>query len=174
MIIVTGLLALVAVNATTQVMKHTLPLHARPFAVAADLGLVLPRGITTGWDLWNSFPSDTTALHMALVAIMWQISRRAGLVAFAWVALMIALPRIFFLYHYPSDVIAGGLIGFAFVWGAQRLWAASVLAATAIKVEREWPQVFYPIALIFVGDVMQSFDSIEKFFKYAKKLVQLA
>ena len=171
MAIVTGLIGLCAVNFATQLLKHAVQLHPRPFAVADQLHLVLPRGITTNWGLWSSFPSDTTALHMALVAIIWSISRRAGMAAFAWVALFIALPRVFFLYHYPSDVVAGALIGLAFVWAAQRLWAVSVLAAATLRCEREWPQAFYPIALIFACDVMHSFDSIERVFIYAKKLV---
>jgi len=59
---------------------------------------------------WSSFPSDTTALACALATAIFFSSRKFGLMAFAWAA-FVATAKMYGGYHYPTDVVAGGLIG---------------------------------------------------------------
>ena len=61
---------------------------------------------------WSSFPSDTTALACALATSIFFASRKFGLLAFAWAAL-VAIAKLYGGYHYPTDVVVGALIGIA-------------------------------------------------------------
>jgi len=71
-----------------------------------------------------SFPSDHTAAAFAIAFAVLAFSRRGGL-AFLAVATLIGLSRIALGMHYPSDVIAGALVGWAaamLVTGLGRTW----------------------------------------------------
>lgn len=59
----------------------------------------------------NSFPSDSTMLYSAVAfgVLMW--NRLAGAFLFAWLFLFIAPIRILVGGHYPSDILAGLVIG---------------------------------------------------------------
>jgi membrane-associated phospholipid phosphatase len=59
-----------------------------------------------------SFPSDHTAAAFAIAFAVFTFSRRAGAVFLA-VATLIGLSRIALGMHYPSDVLAGLLVGLA-------------------------------------------------------------
>ena len=59
---------------------------------------------------WSSFPSDTTALACALATAMLLASRRLGILAFAWAAFS-AAAKLYGGFHYPSDIVAGGVVG---------------------------------------------------------------
>jgi undecaprenyl-diphosphatase len=47
----------------------------------------------------------------ALSAGLWSINRTAGLIAFLWTIIVIDFPRIYLGIHYPSDVLAGVVMG---------------------------------------------------------------
>jgi len=58
-----------------------------------------------------SFPSDHAAAAFAIAFAVLAFSRRAG-IAFLVAAALIALSRVALGMHYPSDVLAGALVGF--------------------------------------------------------------
>ena len=71
-----------------------------------------------------SFPSDHAAVSMAIAFAVLAFSRRAGAL-FLVAATLIGLSRIAIGVHYPSDVLAGMLIGWAaamLVTGPGLLW----------------------------------------------------
>jgi undecaprenyl-diphosphatase len=71
-----------------------------------------------------SFPSDHAAAAFAIAFAVLAISRRGGL-AFLAAATLIGLSRIALGMHYPSDVVAGALVGWAaamLVTGLGRPW----------------------------------------------------
>ena len=59
-----------------------------------------------------SFPSDHAAAAFAIAFAVLAFSRRGGLVFLA-AATLIGLSRIALGMHYPSDVVAGALVGWA-------------------------------------------------------------
>jgi membrane-associated phospholipid phosphatase len=59
----------------------------------------------------NSFPSDSTAVFTAVAMGIPSINRIAGLFLLAAVPLFVSLPRMYVGGHYPTDVLAGLLIG---------------------------------------------------------------
>ncbi len=65
-----------------------------------------------------SFPSAHAANHFGLSLILWYLlvdyERRWGLALFLWAAL-IAFAQVYVGVHYPLDVLAGALLGYAIV-----------------------------------------------------------
>ena len=58
----------------------------------------------------SSFPSNPAAIAFAMAAAVWLSNRRAALMLFGLAGLW-GLVRIYSGLFYPSDVLAGGLIG---------------------------------------------------------------
>ncbi|OHA46719.1 MAG: hypothetical protein A3A80_02560 [Candidatus Terrybacteria bacterium RIFCSPLOWO2_01_FULL_44_24] len=67
----------------------------------------------------TSFPSGHAAFFFALVPVMFLLSRKAGWV-YLVVAILMGLSRIIAGVHWPSDILAGALIGLAVGWCIMR------------------------------------------------------
>ena len=70
----------------------------------------LRAGDVQGNDL-GSFPSDHAGFYFTLAAGIWLASRRVGLFALAWTALVILAGRVITGLHSPLDIVAGAGIG---------------------------------------------------------------
>jgi len=71
-----------------------------------------------------SFPSGHAAISFAAAYVIYHFNKRWGIVAYVLAAL-IALSRLYLFFHFPSDVIAGTLIGIAV--GAFAVWLVTWL-----------------------------------------------
>ncbi len=60
----------------------------------------------------SSFPSNATAVGFSMATAVWLHNRRAGAVMYV-LASLLGLSRIIGGVHYPSDVLAGALVGIA-------------------------------------------------------------
>jgi undecaprenyl-diphosphatase len=60
---------------------------------------------------WSSFPSDHAVLAAALTVAVWAYSWRLGVVSAAWGVFVVAFPRLYFGYHYMTDLLAGAAFG---------------------------------------------------------------
>lgn len=61
----------------------------------------------------NSFPSQSTALYAAVTAGIYTLNKKVGSILWVCVGTLVALPRIYVGGHYPSDVLAGVILGLA-------------------------------------------------------------
>lgn len=68
----------------------------------------------------HAFPSGHTAHAFNLVAILWLLEPAAGLALLPF-GVLVGLSRIFFGLHFPSDVVAGAVLGLAVGWATS--WA---------------------------------------------------
>ncbi len=95
-----------------RVVALVTPLRVRPL-LNPDLHFRAPIGLPseTNWTSWSSFPSDHAALFVALATGVWLVSRRAGFTLFAYVAIIICLPRMYVGIHYLSDILSGAALG---------------------------------------------------------------
>lgn len=101
--------------------------RARPFVAHEFLGLLIPP--PSG----DSFPSNHSMVSFAAAAALCCVpgkgaavrALRVGAVA---VACLIAFSRLYLYVHYPTDILAGAVIGIAVglasVWAVGRLWPA--------------------------------------------------
>lgn len=71
-----------------------------------------------------SFPSGHTMVSFAAATVLWHWNRKVGLTAYV-LAGIIAFSRLYLFVHFPSDVLAGAvigsLIGFAAVKGTDQV-----------------------------------------------------
>jgi undecaprenyl-diphosphatase len=81
-----------------------------------------------------SFPSDHAAVAFAIAFAVLAFSRRAG-AAFLVGATAIAASRVVVGVHYPTDVLAGALVGWTAALVVTR-WGAPALAPLVRLVER--------------------------------------
>ena len=109
---------------TNQVIAHLWE-RPRPFTSHGALTHVLAARTTD-----PSFPSDHAAAAFAIAFAVLAFSRRAGAL-FLVAATLIGLSRIALGMHYPSDVLAGMLVGLGsavLVTRAGRPWVSRLVA----------------------------------------------
>ena len=87
--------------------------RARPWQTYPNLGFhEFHQSIGVREPIDSSFPSGHTASLFAAAVVLVIAYKAKGIPALA-VALLVALSRIYLCMHYPSDVLAGALIGSA-------------------------------------------------------------
>lgn len=88
-----------------------LPHRARPF-VSETFDANIPIGMEEYYfTTWTSFPSDHALLFVALAGGVYFLNKRLGLIALAYTAVFICLPRVYLGLHYFGDVLVGAVIG---------------------------------------------------------------
>jgi len=127
------------------------PLYNFPFPYTAPSDI--PRS-------WNSFPSDHAILFFCLAASLWIVSRRMGILAICHTLFVICIPRIYMGYHYPSDIVAGALlgIGVALVGKYARVRKGATHPAF-LWLERH-PASFYAFAFLWMFEVAELFRTL--------------
>jgi membrane-associated phospholipid phosphatase len=109
-----GLLAVCLATIVSVWLQFHVAVHTRPILdPALHLETVVPPWT---WDRMSSFPSDTATLFFGLAAVVFVEQRLVGLFCFVWVAVIIAIPRVIFGFHYASDIIGSLVPGSACVF----------------------------------------------------------
>ncbi|MCC2640517.1 MAG: putative Phosphoesterase, superfamily [Nitrospira sp.] len=142
----------------SRLMQIVLPYRPRP-VYAADLDFKIPSALPL--DLlsgWSSFPSDHACLFFALATGLCFISPVIGGLALLHAGLIVSLPRIYLGLHYPTDVLAGallGIMGMALVWMFRS--ACSIIVEPVLAWSRASPQIFYPAFFLLTAELAQLF-----------------
>lgn len=105
------LLALAAGYVIGNLCIKELVMRPRPFVTHSDLTALLDPG-----DRW-SFPSGHALSSFAAATALWCFHKKAGALALV-LAAFIAFSRLYASVHYPTDVLAGMLIGIALAHAA--------------------------------------------------------
>lgn len=92
------------------------PLIARVRPCDVNTAVVLLTARPTDW----SFPSGHTAASMAAASALKAAGSRLWLPALA-LAAVIALSRLYLYVHWPTDVLAGAILGAALGYAAERV-----------------------------------------------------
>ncbi len=110
---------------------------------------------------WSSFPSDNATYLFSVAASIWLISRWWGLL-FGVFAAFAALARVFLGIHYPSDILAGALIGVAVTVAVNREAVRRWAAAPVLAWEARYPAYFYGLFLLTLAEMSGGFPNMRR------------
>ena len=104
----------------------------RPYSYFPDITLLIPP-----LDDF-SFPSGHTFASFAAATALFLYHRKAGAAAFI-LAVTIAFSRLYLYVHFPSDVLAGVILGIASGWTAYKIinWYAAKYQPAWLREKRE-------------------------------------
>ena len=147
-------IAAVSAIAAARVLQHLLPHRDRPFVEFSIWGA----GSKFGAE--NSFPSDHAAYMSAMATATFFADRKLGMIALAWTFIVILIPRVLLNYHYPTDIMAGALIGALIAFAIMKAPAPPSVARLAADAEARAPHIIYPLAFIFAFEMASNFNSV--------------
>jgi undecaprenyl-diphosphatase len=155
-----GLIASCLAVLAARIMSLLVPFRERPLRIP-DLNFVLPHGVNPQAILgWSAFPSDNAALFFGLAATIYLVSRRAGIVAFCHVALVVGFARVYLGFHHPTDILAGAVLGV----GAVFLGAFSGIRTAVTTAPLQWrerhPPSFHAALFVLVFLVATTFEPL--------------
>lgn len=143
-----------------RILVITLPYRIRPMN-SPELHLTIPFGANfDGLAKMSSFPSDHAALFFALSTGLFLASKRLGLFAFLYTIFFISLTRIYLCYHFPSDVLAGAIIGIAAGYFVCTNNWMQKLAKNIYSFSEQKPQFFYPAFFLLNYQLIDLFNEI--------------
>jgi undecaprenyl-diphosphatase len=123
-VLIFGMIACVFALLLSRLISAALPFRPRPIH-DPSLHFQTPYGQGTQMLIgWSSFPSDHAAVYFALAGSLLLVSRKLGFFALGWAFFITCLPRVYLGLHYPSDILAGALLG---------LGVAALARVTAIR-----------------------------------------
>ena len=150
-----GFLALVCARA----LQLTLPFRPRPLH-NPTFEFQVPYGVdAAALSEWSAFPSDHATLFFALATGLTLISRAVGVSAFIHALIVICIPRIYLGLHYPSDIVAGALIGIgiAYLVNKNSKIANEINEFVTVKL-RTSPGVFYACFFVLTYQLATLFE----------------
>jgi len=150
---------------TTRLLTHVLPFRTRPL-YTTELHLISPVAQLANLDARTSFPSDHATLFFALSTGFFFLSRWLGALAVLYTLLLICFPRVFLGYHYPSDILAGAVVGIvaALVANAPRIRQA--FYQPLVRWQHRYPSWFYVGLFLLTYQMNNMFNDVRALLSY--------
>ena len=159
--VVRALLGVVVAIALGRGLQLLLPMRLRPmhdprfhFTIPADIE---PDDTLVGW---SSFPSDHAIVICAFATAVLLWSRPLGVLAWLWALVIVIWPRVYLGLHYPTDMLAGMMIGAGVMVAALRLPMPPRLLDLPARVEERHPSGFYAFAFLATYLLGTNFDDL--------------
>ena len=159
----------------SRMISFAAPFRVRPIDVP-ELNVRLPYGLDSQTLIhWNSFPSDHAVLFFTFATGLFLVSRKLGTIALAYVTIFIAMPRIYLGVHYPTDILAGAVLGVAAACVAVNVLAGKSLwiGARALQWMESKPGAFYASMFFCSYQVANSFGWARDVVVYAQHTVRV-
>ncbi|WP_321945601.1 phosphatase PAP2 family protein [Paraburkholderia sp. J10-1] len=155
--VASGLIAL----AVGRLLARFLPFRQRPiFNPDLHLHFASSSLRAAGLTDFSSFPSDHAMLWVAIAVGIFLVWRFVGALAILYVLLIICLPRAYLGYHYPTDLIAGGVIGVAITWLMTRDAIRKRTAGPALRLMTRFPGPAAAMAFLVCFELVTQFDDL--------------
>jgi membrane-associated phospholipid phosphatase len=142
-----------------RVLAHYLPFRQRPL-YDSSLLLTFPIAATPEAVLrtWSSFPSDHAMLWSAVAIGIFLVSRWMGVLALLQCVFLICLPRVYLGLHYPSDVLAGILLGVSVTCVVTRKPIMERFAPAIVRLIDRYPNFSYAGLFVILFELATTFD----------------
>lgn len=98
----------------TNIIRWIFP-RLRPFVAEKIIPLISQSPIEP------SFPSGHAAFYFAIAAVVYFYNKKAGILFFVG-AFLISLARVFVGVHWPSDILAGAIVGIFSGWLVNKIF----------------------------------------------------
>jgi undecaprenyl-diphosphatase len=159
-ILIFGVIASCAGVLVNRLLSLVVPFRVRP--MRSDLiDFVLPQTVNPQALLsWSAFPSDNATLFFGLAATVYLVSRRAGLVAFAHVLVVVGFARVYLGYHHPTDILAGALLGVGMVLLVKIASLREVATRPALTWQAQHPPSFHAALLVMLFLIAMTFEPV--------------
>jgi undecaprenyl-diphosphatase len=99
-------------------------------------------------------------LIVALATGMYLVNRKAGLFLYIYAFLCIGLPRLYLGIHYPSDLLAGALFGWAIAYSANWVALRSLVAHAAQRLSYGSSGLFYACFFFLTFQTAYMYDPL--------------
>jgi undecaprenyl-diphosphatase len=109
---------------------------------------------------WSSFPSDHAVLFFGLATTLYMVSKRLGILAFLQAFFIVCLPRVYTGIHYPSDIIAGAVLGCAIASLAGFATLRARVTRPALHWMEKYPASFYASLFLCTFEVAELFNTV--------------
>lgn len=155
-------------------LANLLPFRARPMNVE-ELHFTLPLGMKPGsLEDWSSFPSDHATMFFALVTGIFILSKRLGVLSFFWVVVVVILPRLYIGIHFPTDILAGAVLGVFITWLAHREFIRNPLARIGTAWVEKHPASFYMCFFLATYQFVVLFDDLRDLAKITMHAIRVS
>jgi undecaprenyl-diphosphatase len=162
-ILIATLIGAVVAVAIARSTNNLGPYQPRPFANTALPYISyagLPERETQALFLWSSFPSDHATLFFALATGLFLISRRFGTFAFIYVLIVVALPRVYLGLHYPTDILAGAVLGIGSVLLFTRPRVMNLYNRPYTTFKNNYPAAFQTAFFLVSAEISMLFNDL--------------
>jgi undecaprenyl-diphosphatase len=154
-----------------RLLAFNLPFRIRPMYIPEFQFIYSSEWNALHYTDWSSFPSDHAALFFTLAAGIFIINKCLGVMISAYVFLIVCFPRIYLGLHYPTDILAGALLGIA-VGGLFNLTRIRErVTKPFINVMNNTPAIFYASLFLVTFEMGNLFWNVRTLVLKAYKLL---
>jgi membrane-associated phospholipid phosphatase len=142
-------------------LQHYTTLHIRPLLdPALHINIADPQWPAL-FKRQGSFPSDTATLSFALATIIFLENRLVGCLCFLWALVFMALIRVVFAWHYPSDIVGALILGPASVYLFVKIPFLVALFERALKLFESRMYLVHALLFVFLADANNLFFGLQ-------------
>lgn len=147
-------------------LQHHIAPHIRPLLdPTLHLHIADPQWAQV-FDREGSFPSDTATLYFALSTVILLENRLVGSFCFVWTLLIIAIPRVAFGWHYPTDIIGAFILGPTSVYLFNASPKVRMPIERGLKLSDGHMYIVHAILFGFLADAYNLFLGLQQFAKF--------
>lgn len=172
-LIFAGVIASLLAVVLARVLAHVLVFRERPIY---NTGLHLKLPYTLDEDSlihWSSFPSDHAVVFFALATSIWFVSRAAGAFALCYTTVVVCLTRVYLGIHYPTDMLAGAILGIGIARLAKIPAVRIQLSRTAMEWLEKSPGLFYAFFFLLTFQIATIFDPARNIVSFFRKVLEV-